>query len=636
MAGLLPPVSADNLDASCAGWQGWDARVFRARAALSTGERIELVLPPARKDSPAERREAETQGVRLVIETSEAPATRAYDETITLHLPDGASLTDLLMGSEFEGGPLDGFRAHPLPFKVGLDGADQSFNLSGLATFSGFAEGWIVEDGNRGLLVMRLPSPDPDTCFVPLAVREEGGRRVVQIGSVGPDGDCHRTRSPYLHRAFAGGAVRFPATRCVFFDGGWEEGVRLFRAMLVRTLAGRLEGYRALPVTYNTYHDFGPSYSRADLIRAMKRVSELGAGLIHLDPGWETVWGSTVWDEQRLGPPEQIVAEAAVYGLHVGCWTSLHTTDPKIAEGCYALGPDGERRIAEDFGEVKLYGVCPASRWADVYRENLGRLIRAGFVFVNSDFHDWPWLETSCHDPSHGHAVPLSRSDWCEALNKMFAQLHETGGPVTIEMHDHVESGEYRTPVWYLYSRPGSYDEKWAYEFMWKTYADLLSHKLFALYHLRKAEPVPLFLHMNMITDNENALAFWYVASCVHHIGVGGALKASPAVFEGYRRAIALYNKHFEEFTQGQFIGIDELAHLHIHPNRLSAVLVCFNLEDVPEDRKILLNLSAAAPDVAAMRLDSDPAVQTGGDGWCVRACVGAKDVSVISLKFLP
>lgn len=218
----------------------------------------------------------------------------------------------------------------------------------------------------------------------------------------------------------------------------------------------------------------------------------------------------------------------------------------------------------------------------------------------------------------------------------MFAQLHESGGPVTIEMHDHVESGEYRTPVWYLYSRPGSYDEKWAYEFMWKTYSDLLSQKLFALYHLRKAEPVPLFLHMNMISDNENALAFWYVASCVHHIGVGGALKASPAVFEGYRRAIALYNRHFEEFTQGQFIGIDELAHLHIHPNRLSAVLVCFNLKDAPEERDIQLDIGRAAPDVAAMGLQSDAAVQTGGDGWCVRACVGAKDVSVISLKFLP
>jgi hypothetical protein len=162
-----------------------------------------------------------------------------------------------------------------------------------------------------------------------------------------------------------------------------------------------------------------------------------------------------------------------------------------------------------------------------------------------------------------------------------------------IELHDHVESGEYRTPAWYLYDRPDSYDEKWAYEFMWTTYQDLMDRKLFSLYYLRLAEPIPLFLHMNASSDNENALAFWYVASCVTHIGVGAVLKSSKAQRKAYMKAFARYNERFDAFALGDFFGIDELTHVHVYPDRRRAVLLAFNLGDENETREFSLDTQA-------------------------------------------
>jgi len=42
----------------------------------------------------------------------------------------------------------------------------------------------------------------------------------------------------------------------------------------------------------------------------MPLLCEMGFGLMHLDPGWETVFGSNVWNDSVMGEPESFVAEA--------------------------------------------------------------------------------------------------------------------------------------------------------------------------------------------------------------------------------------------------------------------------------------------------------------------------------------
>jgi hypothetical protein len=365
----------------------------------------------------------------------------------------------------------------------------------------------------------------------------------------------------------------------------------------------------------------------------MPKLSEMGFGLIHLDHGWETVWGSNIWGEEHMGDLEELVAEARRHKLEVGCWTSVHCTDSEVHGSHYTRNKDGQKFYAEDFALFnpswnRLWGVCPASGWRKTALASLSRLGKAGFRFLNSDFHDWPWTGESCWSGEHAHPVPITRAQWTDALNEFYIELHRACPEMVIELHDHVESGEYRTPVWYLYDRPDSYDEKWAYEFMWSTYQDLIDRKLFSLYYCRLAEPIPLFLHMNASSDNENAIAFWYVASCVNHIGVGAILKSSEAQIAAYKQAFAEYNARFEAFSQGEFHGIDELTHVHVYPDRRRAVILAFNLDETTVEREFEI-------DPAEWNMREGSARVVGGklrDGKMVGVTIGPMGVALVDL----
>lgn len=556
---------------------------------------------------------------------------RWLDEQVTLSFREPRPrLTDLSYGLALDRRSLHGFTATPIPFRVGLDGALKTLDLGQAEECSRYAEGWVVDNGQHGMLVMRLPSGSAYTCFAPLVI----GPDSVQVGSIGPDGEDHRERNPFLDVEWEGSEIELPVTRFIFFEGDWRTGYGLFRETVRDSLSRRSEPRRRpCPVTYNTYHDFGPSYDKGRLLEIMPGLASMGFGMLHLDPGWETVWGSNIWNDQAMGDAAEFVLEAERHGLEVGCWTSVHTTDPEVHKGSYAIGQSGEQYFAEDFtflnpAAERLWGVCLASAWRQTTLDRLSRLGRAGVRFLNSDFHDWPWSGEGCRSNEHLHSRPITRAQWAESLNGLYEDLHRACPDMVIELHDHVESGEYRTPAWYLYDRPFSYDEKWAYEFMWKTYEDLMERKLFALYHLRLAEPIPLYLHINASSDNENALAFWYVASCVTHIGVGAIMKAGDAQRNAYARAFEQYNARFDAFALGEFYGIDELTHVHVSLDRKSAVLLAFNLDDQPVERQVVV-------DPISWGLCRDRAEEVrracgGADRLSVS--IGARDVTLIDL----
>lgn len=514
------------------------------------------------------------------------------DENISLTFDNSlVTLNDIAIGPQLDVSDLQGFTATPVPFKVGLDGKSKVIDLNDPQEGSYSAEGWVLDNGTDGYLVMRVPTGSALTCFVPLIIRKEGARILLQFGSIGPDGDNHQVRNSFLDTQWQEQTIELPTTRFVCFKGNWQTGYEIFRRMVEMSLTRSSEPKRGpLPITYNTYHDFGPSYDRARLVEIMPRLASMGIGLMHLDPGWETVWGSNVWKEDTMGPVEEFTREAEKHGLLVGNWTSVHTTDTQVHNDFYIRNSKGEKYLAEKFGEVELWGVCPDSGWREETLANLSKLGNAGFRFLNSDFHDWPWSAESCQSKEHYHDKPLTRVQWAESLNKLYEELHKACPNLVIEMHDHVESGDYRTPVWYMYDRPYSYDEKWAYEFMWTTHQDLLDRKLFSLYYMRLAEPIPFFLHMNASSDNSNAIAFWYVASCVTHIGVGAIMNSSEEQRQAYAKAFAAYNARSEAFTLGRFYGVDELTHVHVYPDKKRAVILAFNIEDEPIERSFAVD----------------------------------------------
>ena len=51
---------------------------------------------------------------------------------------------------------------------------------------------------------------------------------------------------------------------------------------------------------------------------------------------------------------------------------------------------------------------------------------------------------------------------------------------------------------------------------------DLLSGRAIALYYYHLAYSLPLYIHIDLRTDNPNALVFLWNASTCRHLGIGG------------------------------------------------------------------------------------------------------------------
>lgn len=577
----------------------WDKRFFLPGSLEAKGS-FKVVWdsgsaqePQSVTTSDAKKLTAAFDGMQASVVYKLGTGNRFVDEAVNLDFHGvPVILNDISIGLSFDLSRLKGFTLTPIPFRIGMKGESQVIDLNNPTNGLYRAEGWVLSDGEDSLLVMRVPSGSEYTSFITVEVKDSE----LLICGIGIDKDHHRERNPFLDKEWTGGNVEFPITRYVSYKGDWKTGFEIFRQMVADSLPRLKETRRRpSPLSYNTYHDFGPEYDRARLAELMPVLSDMGIGLLHLDPGWETGWGSNAWNDSVMGDLDGFVADAARHGLKVGCWTSVHTKSAELFdENAYTLNADGQKYYAEDFGEDRLWGVCPASpSWREAALRNLSRLGKAGFVFLNSDFHDWPWDGSACWSDKHNHETPITRVQWSEALNSFYEELHRRCPNMVIEMHDHVGSGNYHTPVWYLFDRADSYDEKWAYEFMWSTYQDLMDRKLFSLYHIRLAEPIPLFLHMNASSDNENAIAFWYVASCVSHMGVGAIKKSSDAQRQAYKKAFAEYNARFDAFTLGAFYGIDELTHVHVYPDSRRAVILAFNLDDKPVEREFEIDLEA-------------------------------------------
>ena len=140
------------------------------------------------------------------------------------------------------------------------------------------------------------------------------------------------------------------------------------------------------------------------------------------------------------------------------------------------------------------------------------------------------------------------------------------------------------TPVYYKYTEPGSYDENWAFEFMWRPLDDLVSHRARSLYYYNLACNVPLYVHIDLRDDNEHCVMLWWYASTCRHLGIGGTHR-SPATAEGQVQAMRTYRRLKPYFTRGDFYGVSgcaEQMHVHVLPERHSAVINVFNLSDQP------------------------------------------------------
>ena len=214
-------------------------------------------------------------------------------------------------------------------------------------------------------------------------------------------------------------------------------------------------------------------------------------------------------------------------------------------------------------------------------------------------FDEFDW-RGPCYCPNHGHPVPSTPEGHVRAVYGLIHQLKQRVPGILVEAHDPVWPWGVRyLPIYFDQTldasrRKGSYEENWGFEFMWRPIEDLLSGRALCLYYYNLACDIPLYDHITAEYDNDACLGFWWYASTIRHLGIGGkkgldSKQVNESRWQAYLKAMGQYGRVRDWLVRGRFIGLDEWTHLHVLAGRPGGVLVAFNMSERPVERTIVL-----------------------------------------------
>jgi len=471
------------------------------------------------------------------------------------------------------------------------------------------SEGWAWTDGKRGFLITKYSEKGMEWSLLD-QVPVDGSRAGLRWGGYG----IYRGNPGHGAWLMPQMSHRFGVTRLTAYDGGMLEGFYAFR----QEMAARGHGCPAdfdPPVHWNELYDnklwWLPDdeqddpemrkkyYTLEDMKEEAAKAKAIGCEALYMDPGWDMTFGSKIWDEARLGPyPAFTQMLKRDYGLK----SSLHTP---LSGWCDPTSYPSEMYRMDRFGQRlkwdRRWGflsspLCGASsQYLEETARRLKVLAKGGAAFF---MFDGTMYHAECWDPNHGHRVPARREEHAQGICRLARMVHAEYPHVLIEMHDPVVGGSHirYTPTYYghghapegePYTQALGFDSVWAFELMWMPMEDLLSGRAIALYYYNLAYSLPLYIHIDLRTDNRNSLIFWWNASTCRHLGIGGTSK-DPAVNKAHYEAMATYRRFESFFKRGNFYGIDEMTHVHVHPTEPSAVINGFNLENHPIEKQVL------------------------------------------------
>jgi hypothetical protein len=459
------------------------------------------------------------------------------------------------------------------------------------------SEGWAITNGKTGFLLTKYnPRAMEWTILDPFTT--ETGALTLRWGGAGiycgdPEPACQLAPGKSFH---------FGTTRLTAFEGDLTQGYYTFRDEMESRGHKVPVGFNA-PLHWNELYDnklwWLPNnkfndpekrkelYLLKDMEDAAAKAQAIGCEALYMDPGWDIDFASKLWDESRLGPCVDFVAlMKSKYNLKV----SLHTP---LSGWCDPTSYAFECCRVDDQGRRDRLSICGAS---DQYiAETDKRLKTLGDAGVTFFMFDGTAYNGPCWDTQHGHPVPSGRHDHVKATDRLANLVHEKHPDLLMEMHDQILGGgriRY-VPSYFGYgkdpdgkSKALGYDTAWAYELMWSPMENLGKGNSICLYYYNLAYSQPLYLHIDLRTDNAQCVMFWWNASTCRHLGIGGT-HGDKAVRDAQKKAVSDYIRLKPHFASGTFYGIDETTHVHLHPTAHTAVINCFNLDQNPIAKRI-------------------------------------------------
>ncbi|MDF2834374.1 MAG: hypothetical protein K0Q63_14 [Paenibacillus sp.] len=549
-----------------------------------------------------------------------------WRETIELNNPGDETVTmdwiDFGFGAELRG--RGHWRLCAVPFRVGLDGGIHDYSARQLMDGEGRnavyadpsrdnpplkerglrSEAWAWGDGETGIVIVKYNDKQIEYAMAE-SICDEGGCQALRFGGAG---FAYYGEPSGAQALEPGGTFRFGDTYYFPYSGGHECANALYRSFLEERGHTHAPDYDP-PIHWNVLYDIGWHHSDEEKLRQhyhlpallaeAAKAKECGCELLYLDPGWEVAEGLTLWDESRLGTVSSLVIELdEQYGLKLGFRTILRAYKQHWPEAWLVKDASGQSVRTEKLEATWGYSFWePCLSDPAYFAEKLERILaiaRQGVRFVMLDEMDW---RGPCHDIGHGHPVPSTPLDHVLAVYRLAREIRRSCPEALLEVHDPVSpwTTTLYAPTYFGQGKEGigSYDENWGFEYMWNCIEDLKSGKAMSLYYYNLGCSIPLYLHVTMAADNDNALFFWWAASTVRHIGIGGR-SSHPSIeiagelapydrerrYADYRSAMSLYRELKAYYVRGTFHGISERVHLHTLEGKTGGVLNAFNLDE--------------------------------------------------------
>jgi hypothetical protein len=470
------------------------------------------------------------------------------------------------------------------------------------------SEGWILTDGRRSLLVEKYNQEmiEYSVAAIDRPTGRADGTAALRYGGA----SLSLYREPRAATLISPGeSVRFGETLYTIVPGGWYEAYIEFRRHMDSRGHGLPPDYDP-PVNWNELYDIGwyhsdreklfEHYTLPALHHEAAKARETGCTLLYLDPGWGICEGTTLWDTERLGNVGDIVKTLKrEYGLDLGYRTIGRVYRDEFPNPWYKRRSSRQRRYARPSvagTRIDFWEVCTEKKaWLKEKLRRILAMTSRGVRFMMFDEFDW---RGPCFDASHGHPVPSTPEGHARAIYWLIQQVRRRCPDLLVEAHDPVWPWvcRYLPTYWQQGFGGNRYQENWGFEFMWNPIEDLKSGKALALYYYNLAYNIPLYLHITMAGDNDECLFFWWAASTVRHLGIGGKKGLEGQVenesrFSAYKNAMRRYLALRPYFTLGRFYGTDELTHLHALPSRQGVVVVAFNLGGSTQRRTVRFRL---------------------------------------------
>ena len=276
------------------------------------------------------------------------------------------------------------------------------------------SEGWAWTDGTQGFLITKYGQDGMEWSILD-GIPMVGERAGLRWGGIG----VYLGEPVHGARLLPGATYRFGTTRLTAYQGGMLEGFYAFRQEMAERGHGCPPAFNP-PVHWNELYDnklwWLPGEEQGDpenrkkyyTLAAMKeeaaKAKAIGCEALYLDPGWDTRFGSKIWDEARLGTCKSFVEMLhQEYGLKLALHTPLSGwCDPTgYAPEMYRLDRLGQRLTwdkSKGFGASPL---CGASRqYIEETARRLKALARDGAIFFMFDGNNY---HAECWDPQHGH-----------------------------------------------------------------------------------------------------------------------------------------------------------------------------------------------------------------------------------------